>query len=262
MAKRMIAWSCLLVVVASTLPAWGYGKIYYLHEPHTHRWDDPNAWYAEDIAGPRLPNQTDQVYIHHGLDRIDPRFVVITEGVDARAYDLNIGISHPAPALYMTGGTLTVQNNWMIGWSAGDTNALLDISGGTATANSWVWVAPQGNGSHLQVRGDGELIIHGDGSNEFLIGLPPDDYKDASADVAENGRIVLMVTEAPYLQDYVDAGVLTGNFGKPGQVDIVVDPGAGTTTITAKPCPPGDVDGDCDVDVDDLMTMSEQWLSN
>jgi hypothetical protein len=102
----------------------------------------------------------------------------------------------------------------------------LELNGGTINIrNTGAFIgADTSNGTHIT---DGTLIIEGD--LDAIIGY------------------------------YVSQNYITTDAGREIQHDYNVT-NAGKTTVWAKQCPGGDVDGDCDVDIDDLRSMAGNWL--
>jgi len=130
--------------------------------------------------------------------------------------------------LELTGGTVSVTGNFSLGWNGGTGYA--DIKSGVLDLAYWAQADAIKGDSHMDIEA-GSVVIGG---------------TDQTGNVA----------------DFVAAGKITA-YGGTGTV--VYDYGAtnpGKTTIRAIAGVEGDIDGDNDVDADDLSLFAREWLDD
>ncbi len=156
------------------------------------------------------------------------KFIVETGGVVSFGNHLWVGQKAGGiGTLELAGGTVSAAGNFSLGWNGGTGYA--DIKDGVLDLSQWAGVDAIKGASNMDIKA-GSVIVDGDRTGEIA--------------------------------GFISSGKLTA-YGGTGRVvyDYNVT-NTGRTTITAVQGIDGDVDGDDDVDVDDLSIFVQDWVSN
>ncbi|HUU15712.1 MAG TPA: LamG domain-containing protein [Sedimentisphaerales bacterium] len=240
MCKKLIYFVSVVLLLGSVSQA---EDIQWTDLGADHLWSNPENW---DLG--RVPTLADEV-------RIDvpaagaPNGPVIQDGIDAKAK----GIFNEAPGkptLTMTGGTLEVAE-WIWWGDGADSFGIWVMSGGTVTVANEFELGWDGGAGTLTITGGtinaGEAVIPtGSGAfgELFLNGGTYNVTKPGGLNVKENGLIditegtlVLEGDETAKINDLVAAGLITA-YGGAGQFELDFDGrNPGKTTLTAIPEP-------------------------
>ena len=241
MCRKILLSTCFVLILGFV----GYAEdIQWTDSGTDHLWSTPENW---DLG--RVPTLADEVRIDVPA-AAEPNGPVIQDGVVAEAH----GIFTEAPGqptLTMTGGSLEVVD-W-IWWGDGtDSYAVWTMSGGTVTvANEFELGWGGGAGTLIMTGGTinaGEAVIP-TGSGAFgelrLHGGTYNITKPGGLEVNENGLVditegtlVIEGDETEKINDLIARGLMTAHGGA-GQLELDFDVGnPGKTTVTALSGPP------------------------
>ncbi len=240
MSKKLIYLISFILVLGSVSNA---EDIQWTDLGADHIWSTPENW---DLG--RVPTLVDDVRIDVPAAAM-PNGPIIQDGIDAKAN----GIFTEAPGeptLTMTGGTLEVAG-WIWWGDGADSFGIWDMSGGTVTVANEFELGWGGGAGTLTLTGGtinaGEAVIP-TGSGAFgELYLHGGTYTVTKADglsVQENGLIditegtlVLEGDDTAKINDLIAAGLITA-YGGDGKFELDFDGrNPGKTTLTAIPAP-------------------------
>jgi len=244
-------------------------------------WRNAANWQDKDTLEVRLPTAADKAAIRQG--GYGP---IIDSSTAAVANTVVLGDhSSPADTLDITGGSLTTQSWFILGYGTSN-DGTFNVSGGVTTCNQNLKVGNKGAG-HINMT-NGTVIITG----EFGISVDADGLGTSSGHVQLDGGTIscgslnilangsIDITDGTLIIDgdvtgtiavYEGDGRITANDGAWWVVSDFNDTTPGKTTVTASDSPPpdpdapafppGDFDNDYDVDIDDIRVLGDYWLS-
>jgi len=251
MCKKLIYFVSVVLLLGSVVQA---ADIQWTDLGADHLWSTPENW--EPV---RVPTLADEVLIDVPAAAA-PNGPVIQDGIDAKAKGI-LTEAPGEPTLTITGGTLevaewiwfgdgsgsfgiwdmtggavTVANEFELGWDGGA--GTLTMTGGTISAGEAV--IPTGSGAF------GELYLYGGTYNVTKAG-GLNVKENGMVDITE-GTLVLEGDDTAKVNDLIAAGQITA-YGGSGQLEVDYDvSNPGKTTLTAI----GQVAG-----VDDPSDMAE-----
>jgi len=204
-----------------------------------------NLWSNRDNWNPsKIPTLADEVYVDVPYAKA-PNGPVIRDGIDAKAFGFACEVAgEPNMAMtggtlevadwiwwgdgrnchgtfHMSGGTITVGNEFELGWDGG--TGTWFMTGGTITARELI--IPTGSGAA------GQLYLHGGTFNVGSDGLEmqPTGYMDVGG-----GTLVLEGDRTATVNEYIAAGLITAYNGG-GQFELDYDDrNPGKTTLSAR----------------------------
>ncbi|MHC4541508.1 MAG: discoidin domain-containing protein, partial [Planctomycetota bacterium] len=222
-------------------------------------WSNPDNWQFNSV-----PIASDNVFLRFPHAQA-PNGPVIREGIDARANGLSTEVAGESTMtmtggtltltdyvwwgdeagshgiFYMSGGTITVGNEFELGWGGG--TGTWTMTGGTITAAELI--IPTNSGA------SGQFYLHGGTFNVGSLGLSM--TATGLIDVGK-GVLVLEGDLTTIVKDFVRAGQITA-YGGVGTVVVTYD--GRNTTVTAVGAPealePKPADGQTDVPRDVVL---------
>ncbi|MBN2132847.1 MAG: hypothetical protein JW741_25325 [Sedimentisphaerales bacterium] len=233
---RILPIMCVLLLCSACQAA----RIEWTGAGGDNLWDNPANW-----QGNQVPGGTDEVYVDVPA-AAPPNGPLIQDGIEARALGLACEVAGE-PEMTMTGGsleitewiwwgdgagshgtfrmsggTITVANEFELGW--GDGEGTWIMTGGTVTAGELIIPTGSGRAGQLYLHG-GTFNVGGDGLSMTDTGL---------MDITE-GTLVLEGDLRATVQGHIDAGRITAYDGA-GYLELDYNErNPGNTTLTAVP---------------------------
>lgn len=235
MCKKMISLMAVFLLLGSVSPA---EDIEWTDLGADHLWSTPENWSLG-----RVPTLDDEVRIDVPA-AASPNGPVIQDGIDAKAKGIFTEAAGE-PTLTMTGGTLEVAQ-WIWWGDGADSFGIMDISGGTLTVTNEFELGWGGGAGTLTITGGsisageaviptgsgafGKLYLYGGTYNVTAVGgLSVKD--NGLIDITE-GTLVLEGDDTAKVNDLIAAGLITA-YGGSGQLVLDFDgTNPGKTTLT------------------------------
>jgi len=224
------------------------------------QWNDPNHWQGDYVPGP-----TSACFI---TGEVRP-FPVLD--VDAGVVEYLIIGSGAGESEWITiedGGSIetsivTAVGGWWNGGTPVTTTGTLIMNGGYIKTLWFDLGIGNGTISHGYVELNGGFIECGMGNDGGLSVWSQ--YPDSNIDIT-GGTLKFRHWDSAFVDTITTNGTISA-YGGEGMLDIDFEPIVGAEpngfyTITATPCPQGDVTGDCVVDNKDVADLASHWLED
>ena len=250
----------------TTVTAVAFSSIYWDNGSGDNLWSTALNWSSNSLPNLNIPVS---IYQSGGAPQIN-------SPMTAAAFQIRIGATGSGATLTMNGGSLDVGEWLMVGTESADRTGTFTMNDGIINLGSFTqpgghfWMGFKGhgtftmNGGTLNAPGKFGLGWNGGAADVHLDGgtVTTGSFSMTSLchlDITD-GTLIIDGDQISLINNYKNSGWMTA-FGGTGKLMYEYNiANAGMTTITAKAPVAGDIDKDDDVDLDDLILFSNEWL--